>query len=236
MRGMDVSGASGDQRGSGNGRMRLAASIAAAVAAAIVVAGCGVQGQELTGTEKAGDSTSATTIDPSTATVTTDDIAATDPDSPERTVLKWWRALQSRDTDGVTDAYAKKVKNDLPDGFKFSIVSYLAPLASPASISIGSVETNAKKASGSSGGSNGSNGGQGDKSGSSSKATEADKATLYATIDSDAPRIAGSLALPMEKEGGEWKIADSTFLVALAGQFSQSSQQTGSETTTTPSG
>ncbi|MEZ5062907.1 MAG: hypothetical protein R2700_15615 [Solirubrobacterales bacterium] len=226
MRGMDMPEASEVRHRTPNARLRLGLPILAALVAAAVFAGCGVEGQELTGSEAASDSTTATTIDPATATVSTDEIASTDPDSPERAVLEWWRALQSRDTDGVTDSYTKKVKDDLPDGFKFSIVSYLAPLASTAAISVDSVETNAKKSSGSSGG---DGGGSGDKS---SAAEEADKGTLYATIDSTAPRIAGSLALPMEKEDGEWKIADSTFLVALAGQ---SSSQAAQESTTTES-
>lgn len=195
-------------------RRKLASTIAVALATAALVAGCGVEGQDLTDATQSSDSTTVTTtqaLDPADAIVTPDDVAASDPDSPERTVLEWWRAAQSRDTDGVVDAYTKKVKDDLPEGFKFSVVSLIAPAASTSSISIDSVEY---KDEGKSKKDEKSKGGTGNDK--SSLQEDANRAILYAMIDSTAPRIAGSLALPMEREDGEWKIADSTFLVAVA--------------------
>lgn len=212
------------------GRGGLLASAAVLMVSATIVAGCGVEGQDLPSTV-ATDSTTpaAATIVPG---VSTEDIDATPPDSPERTVLEWWRALQSRDAAGVEDSYTEKVRKDLPDGFKFSVVSYLAPLANTTTIEIDSVDQKG-------GGSKSSDKSGDDKQGGSSEkksgSEESDKATIYATLDSDAPRMAGSLALPMERDNGEWKIADSTFLVGLAGLFNREGQTPApTATTTTP--
>ncbi len=203
MRTSDLPGADQAPERARRRRRRLALSAVTALGVALLVTGCGVEGQDLTGTDQTQDSTQPAGLDPAEATVSKDQLAATDPDSPERTVLTWWRAVQSRDSEGVTDSYTKKVRKDLPDGFKFSVVSLIAPIASASAISIASVETKGGKK-----GKNGKNKG------------DADEAELYAMIDSTAPRFAGSLALPLKKEDGDWKIDDSTFLVALASQFS----------------
>ena len=170
-------------------------SVAALMASALIVAGCGVEGQDLPSTVST-DST-APTAATIVSGVSTEDIDATPSGSPERTVLEWWRALQARDVAGVQDAYTEKVRKDLPDGFKFSVVSYLAPLANTATITIDSVDQNGGGKAG------------GDKSGDKQKSgsAESDKATIYATLDSNAPRMAGSLAVPLERESGEWKIS-----------------------------
>lgn len=196
-------------------RRRLARSVVAVLGVALLVAGCGVEGQDLTGTDQTQDSTAPAGLDPAEATVSKEQLASTDPDSPERTVLTWWRAVQSRDAEGVIDSYTKKVRKDLPGGFEFSVVSLIAPVASSAAISIASVETNGGKG-----------GKQGDKD-KGSGGDDADKAMLYATLDTTAPRFAGSLALPLKTEDGAWKIDDSTFLVALASQYNSDLQSFG---------
>lgn len=195
-------------------RRRPARSVVAVLGVALLVAGCGVEGQDLTGTDQTQESSAPAGLDPAEATVSKEQLDATDPDSPERTVLTWWRAVQSRDSEGVIDSYTKKVREDLPGGFNFSVVSLIAPVASTAAISIASVETNGGKD------------GKGDKD-KGSGGDDADKAMLYATLDTTAPRFAGSLALPLKIEDGAWKIDDSTFLVALASQYNSDLQQFG---------
>ncbi len=197
----------GEDPGRGLARRRLVSSAVVVVAAAALAAGCGVEGQDLTGDTTAADTSVPAPVPP----VSSEDVAATEKGSPERTALQWWRDVQSRNTEAVEAAYTEKVRKDLPEGFPFSLVSYVAPLAGTATVSIESVEM---------------------------KDENSDKATLYLSIDSLAPRIAGTVAIPMEKEGGEWLISDSTFLTALAGAINQQTQSGASgnsAATTTPS-
>lgn len=117
-------------------------------------------------------------------------ISAKEPGSPASTVLRWWRGLQTRNPDAVVAAYAPDVRDELPKSFEFTVISVVAPSASESSITTDSLERNGKN-----------------------------KATLLSTIDSPNAVMDGPLALPMEKVGGEWLIANSTFLTSLSGAF-----------------
>ncbi|MFN8164261.1 MAG: hypothetical protein U0R26_10645 [Solirubrobacterales bacterium] len=232
MRALERSGSKVVDRRDVRSRVPVLAGLALVLALGLLVAGCGVEGQDLTGDETSADVSTPEAVPSSELTVSADDIAATEPDSPERTVLIWWRALQSRDVEGVIDSYTKKVQDDLPDGFEFSIVSSLSPLAGQSTISIDSIDTNAPDKSG------GGKQKSGEKKSGGSESDNADKAMVYTSIESPAPRLAGTVAIPMEKENGKWLISDSTFLVGLANLINRTFDESGSTTspTTTTTG
>jgi hypothetical protein len=154
----------------------------AATLGVLALAGCGLEGQPF-------DSTEATTTAPELgdAVVTPDAISAYPPGSPEAATLRWWRAVQTRDTDAVIRSYSSQVREQLPKDFAAIVVAFISPSASQAPIAIDYVE---------------SEGG--------------DEATVYAVI-SESPdwRMNGPLALPMTKDNDKWLITDATFLDAL---------------------
>lgn len=154
-------------------------------AASVIVVGCGIEGQPF-GKEKEGNEREAD----STPVVSGEEIDAAKDGSPERAVLEWWRALQTRDARSVEAAYAPDVRKGLPDGFRFAAASLLPPLAAKSGIAIDSVEHNVAKKT----------------------------AMVFVTIDSSVPVINGPLAVPVEKIDGEWLLTDDTFILALAGQ------------------
>ena len=118
--------------------------------------------------------------------VSTERISDEKKGSPEHTALGWWRGLQTRNPDDVRAAYLPDVRDALPGDFDTAIVSFLAPAASESSIQIDSVEQR----------------GKGD-------------AVLFATIDSPNAAMDGPLALPMKKDGDEWFLANSTYVISL---------------------
>lgn len=151
----------------------------AVLAAGLVLLGCGLEGQPYD-TDKEGNS------DP---VVSGDDISAEEAGSARRTVLEWWRGVQTRNPDAVVGSYTADVQGELPETYEFVVVAVVAPSAAQSSITIGPLEMN------------GSN-----------------KATLLATIDSPNNAVmTGPLALPMEKVGDKWLIASDAFLKSLAG-------------------
>lgn len=156
---------------------RLILSTLAILAAAIFLLGCGLEGQPF---DNEGE-------DP---VVSGEDISAEEVGSQRRTVLEWWRGLQTRNAKVVAAAYAPDVRDELPKSFEFTVISLVAPSASESSITIDSLERNGKN-----------------------------KTTLFSTIDSPNAVMDGPLALPMEKVGDEWLIANSRFLISLSGAF-----------------
>jgi hypothetical protein len=170
----------GDPERIGRVSARPVLSILGVLATAIFVLGCGLEGQPF-------DSTTRNGSDP---IVSTEEIAAQEPGSPASTVLRWWRAVQTRNPDVVKQSYTPKARAELPKTLDFTVVAVLAPTASESSIITDSLEMNGKN-----------------------------KATLLATIDSPNVAMNGPLDLPMEKVGDEWLLADSSFLTSLSGAF-----------------
>lgn len=162
---------------------RVALIALAAVLAAAVLAGCGLEGQPF---DNSGSTTSTTQL--GYAVVTRDEIAGYPSNSPEAAVLRWWRAVQTRDPEAVLKSYTPEVRDQLPKHFDKIMVAMIAPPASMGSVWIDYVESS------------------GD-----------DEATVYAGIDgSPDPRMNGPLALPMIKDGDKWLITDGTFMKVLA--------------------
>ncbi|KAA0275176.1 MAG: hypothetical protein EDQ89_00795 [Acidobacteria bacterium] len=155
----------------------------ASALAALALAGCGLEGQPF----DTGDSTSDTP-GLGDAVVTPDAISEYPPGSPEAAVLRWWRAVQTRDPEAVVDSYTAQVRDELPKDFAATVVAFIAPSASQAPIAVDYVEP-----------------------------TSEDDVTVYAVI-SESPdwRMNGPLALPMTNEGGEWLISDASYLDALS--------------------
>lgn len=178
------------------------------VVALLALAGCGLEGQPF----DTGDSTSGTP-ELGDAVVTPETISEYPPSSPETAALRWWRALQTRDSKAAINSYTPEVRDELPNDFARILVAFLAPSASQASIAIDYVES----------------------------ASE-DETTVYAVVDG-APdsRMNGPLALPMAKDDDKWLITDATFIEALAKTFrvggeTGPSDATADQTTSTESG
>lgn len=161
---------------------RVALIALAAVLAAAVLAGCGLEGQPF---DNSGSTTSTTQL--GYAVVTRDEIAGYPSNSPEAAVLRWWRAVQTRDPEAVLKSYTPEVRDALPKDFAKAMVAFVGPPASQGAIWIDYVESSGE-----------------------------DKATVYAGIDgSPDPRMDGPLALRMVKDGDRWLIADGTFVEVL---------------------
>jgi len=150
------------------------------VLALAALAGCGLEGQPF-------DTSDSTPAELGDAVVTPDAISEYPPNSPEAAVLRWWRAIQTRDTKAVIGSYSPKARAELPKDFAATVVAFVAPAASQAPIVIDYVES-----------------------------TSEDNVTVYAVI-SDSPdwRMNGPVALPMIRGNDRWLIADATFLDAL---------------------
>ena len=153
---------------------------------AVLAAGTSMLGCGIEGQPFGADKTTDENTSSGGPIVTGKDISAEKQGSPEHTVLGWWRGLQTRNPDDVRASYAPDVRDALPGDFNTAIVSFLAPAASESSIKIDSVEQR----------------GKGD-------------AVLFATIDSPNAAMDGPLALPMKKDGDEWFLANSTYVVSL---------------------
>ena len=189
---------------------RGVASVAlASVLTALLFSGCGLEGQPFsTSTDKttgtsgseaqgaSADETEGASTDRIGADglkppiVTADAIGAYPEDSPEAAVLEWWRGVQTRDQEVVTESYSSAARDELPKKFPFALVTGIAPLASEASISVADIERDGN-----------------------------DESTVYVVIESTDPRMNGPLALPMKKGGGSWQITDSVFLGSIADTY-----------------
>lgn len=156
------------------------------IVAALAMAGCGLEGQPF----DTGDSTSDAP-ELGDAVVTPETISEYPPSSPEAAALRWWRAIQTRDSKAAIDSYTPEVRDELPSDFARILVAFLAPSASQASIAIEYVESAGE-----------------------------DETTVFAAVDgAPDPRMNGPLALPMAKDDDKWLITDATFIEALVKTF-----------------
>jgi hypothetical protein len=150
----------------------------------LTFAGCGLEGQPLTvNRERAAQL-------PDRALVTSEDLVDAPEDTARGLVLRWWRAVQTRDPQAVIKSYAPDLRDELPKKFAGAVVAGLAPTAAESGLKLGYLE----------------HAGDGE-------------ATVYLTIYSPGTQMDGPLALPLKKFGGKWRITDVTFLETLAAAY-----------------
>jgi hypothetical protein len=160
----------------------ILATLASALAL-LTLAGCGLEPQPFSAEKEERKAA----LLPERALITSDDLVDAPTDTARGLVLRWWRAVQTRDPQAVVKSYAPDVRDLLPKGFADAVVVDLAPAAVESTIKLGYLEH-----------------------------TDSGEATVYLRIYSPDARLDGPLALPLKKFGDEWRITDTTFLDTLA--------------------
>lgn len=150
--------------------------------AAVPLAGCGLEAQPFSTRETTSTAAEADAI------VTKHMIGWYPPRSPEAAAMRWWRAIQTRDLEAVTESYSPEARKDLPRHFSKIVTWQPLPVAQ-ASITIEDVDY-----------------------------ADVDKATVNIVLDSADQRLDGPLALPMRKDGDEskYQVADTLFADRMA--------------------
>jgi hypothetical protein len=151
----------------------------------LTLAGCGLEGQSFMS-----DKEEKAEVLSDQAVITPDDLADAPEDTARGLVLRWWRAVQTRDPQGVIKSYVPEARDQLPKRFADAVVVGIAPPAAESTLNLSYLEH-----------------------------ADDGVATVYMTIYSPDPRIDGPLALPLKKIDGEWRIIDAAFLGTLATSY-----------------